>query len=145
MTKKWIFIASSIIIGLIILDQWSKSKSNYDSKNSNSYYSTNSTNNRHGPADVSAYVKMSTVFIGSPSQQKIKNLLEPVMRLHDMDINEDNLIKCADVLVALRKSSEGKISEIEILDYMNRSKIDQISFGDHAAIAFTFITTGNSN
>lgn len=149
MAKKWIVIAIAIIVGIIVLDQWSKSNSNNIVKNRDAYSSSSKrlASSSYGDAEskdyVPAYVKMATVFIGAPSQEQIKSVLEPVMRLHDMDINEGNLTKCADVLVALRKSSEGKITEMEILDYMYRSKISQVTFADHAALAFTFITTGN--
>jgi|SRR5690606_28288400 len=146
MLKKWIIIGAAILIGIVLLDKWSKSNNDYAAKNRDTYSSYNNSSDRntaYGRSDVvPAYVKMSTVFVGTPSQNKIKSILEPVMTLHNMDINEDNLTRCADVLVALRKSSDGKITEMEILDYMYRSKIDRLPFADHAALAFTFLTTG---
>jgi len=148
MAKKWIVIAIAIIVAIVLLDQWSKSNSNDVAKNRHTYSSSSKrlVSSSYGDAKsknyVPAYVKMATVFIGSPSQSRIKSVLEPVMESHNMDVDEDNLLKCANVLVALRKSSEGKVTEMEILDYMRRSKINQVTFAEHAALAFSAITLG---
>ncbi len=122
MTKKWII---TIVFAGFIGVNTSCSNSNESSKNT---------------SQPSSYHIMSAVFIGTPSQVTIKSALEPVMSFYNVDVNEANLKTCADVLVALRKSSDIKVTEMEILNYMSKSKMEKVSFGEAAAYAFTFLT-----
>ena len=100
-----------------------------------------STANQKGKVEKTPYEKMEVVFIGKHTKYEIKSLLEKVMEFHGEEINESNQLKSADALVALRKSSKNGITEMDILNHMNKNGANKLSFPYQAAISFTLLET----
>lgn len=99
---------------------------------------TNNTSQRSS-ATASAYEIMEVVFEGVNDREEIKPLLEKVMSYHDMDISEENLMKCADILVALRKSSVVGVTEMDVLKNMYQHGTKGLDFGSQAAVSFSVL------
>lgn len=60
--------------------------------------------------------KMELVFAGDYKRQEIKGALDKVMKLHSLEINEENYSRAASALISLRKSVG--VNEIDILRCM---------------------------
>ncbi len=87
----------------------------------------------------SAYEKMEVAFIGKPNKNEIQPILEKVMKFHGINVTEENLERTGSVLVTLRKESKSGITEMDILNHMNRNGVSQFSFPDQAAVSFTLL------
>ncbi len=88
---------------------------------------------------MSSLERMEVAFIGNPSPEEIKHSLDQALKLYGTEITEENYNRAGSVLVALRKESKTGVTEMEILEYMIQSYVEDInmSFQDIAAISFT--------
>lgn len=100
-----------------------------------------STGNKKATVEKSAYEKMEVAFIGKPLTSEIQPTLEKVMKFHGIKVTENNLERTGGVLVTLRKESKNGITEMDILNHMNKNGASQFSFPDQAAVSFTLLET----
>ncbi len=86
-----------------------------------------------------AIQNMHIVFEWNPTQATIRSKLDKVMTMYNLSISEENYNKAGSVLVVLSNGSKKWVTEMEILDYMERSYVEWVnsSFADMAAISFT--------
>ena len=56
-----------------------------------------------------------------------------------MDITEENLMKCANLLIAIKNSSAIGITEMDVLKDMDLSKAKGLDFESQAAESFIFL------
>lgn len=61
--------------------------------------------------------KMSVAFEGSPSEDKVKLLIEGVMEKWNLEKTNDQALGIGNALVAMRKSSKVGVTEMEVLKY----------------------------
>ncbi|QXP61537.1 hypothetical protein [Olleya sp. HaHaR_3_96] len=94
-----------------------------------------STGNKKTTIEKTAYDKMEVAFIGNPMTSEIQPTLEKVMKFHGIEVTENNLERTGSVLVTLRKESKIKITEMDILNHMNKNGTSQLSFPEQAAIS----------
>lgn len=62
-----------------------------------------------------AYELMEVAFEGYPSKSDVQPMLEDVMKRYDMEVNNENLTKAANVLVTMKNDSKVGVTEMEIL------------------------------
>ena len=89
----------------------------------------------HPAWTMSSLEKMELAFVGNPSIQDIKPILDSVMRDHSLAISEENYSRAGSALVAMRK--EFGVSEIKILNCMHAAKMgssSNVSFPDGVAV-----------
>lgn len=94
-------------------------------------------------AGVGALEMAEVAFVGDYDQREIKQRLDTAMSFYGLEITEENYLRAASVLVALRK--EYGPSEMEILDYMIRSYVPGVamSFPDMAALSVVILAAGD--
>lgn len=101
------------------------------------YFSNSSKQTKE--IEVPPYEMMEVAFEGYPSREEIKPLLETVMTRYGFEITDKNLLRCASVLVTLRKESILGITEMDILKHMYQKGSDGIDYPTQAAISFRIL------
>jgi len=142
--KKILQIGGTVIVVLIVLIIIGS----IGSGNNTSEQSTNTDTSKNEEAvkDMGALEKMEIAFIGNPSKEEIKDKLDLALELYKTEITEENYSRAGSTLVALRKESKTGVTEMEILEYMIDSHVDNVnmSFPNMAGISFAALETGNN-
>lgn len=99
----------------------------------------NSLHNGIGGNADDAYGKIHIAFEGMPDTEKVKPLLEAVMNRYNIVINNDNVLRCANVLVVLKKDSKVGVTEMDILKHMYQSGSSSVDYATQAAISATYL------
>lgn len=99
------------------------------------------SNNNSNPSNLKpdALTQMEVVFEGNSSKEEIQKLMTAVLAKYDMEVNEQNLTRCADVVVSLRKSSVLGVTEMEILKHIYQHGDNNIDFPTQAALSYTVL------
>jgi hypothetical protein len=82
-----------------------------------------------------AFDKIHIAFEGMPETGKVRPLLEAVMNRYKIVINNDNVLKVANVLVALKNDSKVGVTEMEILKHIYQTGSTSIDYSTQAAIS----------
>lgn len=106
--------------------------------------STASTSPSNEALAAGPFGQMEVAFDGNYSQEEIKPRLDQAMRLYGLPRTDENYSRAGSVLVTMRK--EIGPTEMQILDYMIRSHVDEVEFDfvDAAALAATFLAAGDN-
>lgn len=91
-----------------------------------------------GKAD-DAYQKIHIAFEGMPEIEKVKPLLDAVMERYNIVINNDNVLKCANVLVVMKNNSKVGVTEMDILKHMYQTGNSSVDYATQAAISATYL------
>jgi hypothetical protein len=91
-----------------------------------------------GNAD-DAYEKIHVAFEGMPDIDKVKPMLEAVMTRYNIVINNDNVLKCANVLVTLKNDSKIGVTEMDILKHMYQRGSASVDYPTQAAISSQYL------
>ena len=102
--------------------------------------SSNSTTTYPSNLPSDPYEVIHTAFEGFPDIDKVKPMLEAVMKYNNVPINNDRILKSANVLVGLKNDSKVGVTEMEILKdmYQNRRDKDYVT---SAAMSAVFLET----
>jgi hypothetical protein len=87
-----------------------------------------------GNADE-AFEKIHIAFGGMPDIEKVKPLLEAVMNRYKIVINNDNVLKVANVLVALKNESKVGVTEMEILKHIYQNGLTGVDYPTQAGLS----------
>jgi hypothetical protein len=83
-----------------------------------------------------AYEKIHIAFEGMPEISVVKPMLEDVMKRSNIEITNDNILKCANVLVVLRKDSKIGVTEMQILKHMYQNgRSSGMDYANQAAVS----------
>jgi len=85
------------------------------------------------------YEKIHIAFEGFPNIEVIKPLLESVMTRYNIIINNDNILKCANVLITLKNDSKVGVTEMDILKHIYQKGTSKIDYATQAAISYTYL------
>lgn len=86
-------------------------------------------------AEPDPYEKIHIAFEGMPEISELKPMLEDVMKRSNMEINNDNILKCANVLVVLRQNSKIGITEMQILKHMYQNGSSNMDYATQSAMS----------
>jgi hypothetical protein len=87
------------------------------------------------------YEKIHIAFEGFPDIESVKPLLEAVMKRHNITINNENILKCANVLVVFKNDSKVGVTEMEILKHIYQKGSSSIDYPTQAAVSYTYLET----
>lgn len=90
-------------------------------------------------AQTDPYEMMSAVFVGKPKKSAIQPMLEDVMKRYKLEVNRENLIRVASVLLDMRKASKIGVTEMEILKHMYQRGAKNTNFPNQAAVSATYL------
>ena len=85
------------------------------------------------------YQKIHIAFEGMPEIEKVKPLLDAVMERYNIVINNDNVLKCANVLVVMKNNSKIGVTEMDILKHMYQTGNSSVDYATQAAISATYL------
>lgn len=74
-----------------------------------------------------------------PDIDKVKPLLETTMTRYNIVINNDNVLKCANVLVVLKNDSKVGVIEMDILKHIYQTGSSSGDYATQAAISATYL------
>lgn len=86
-----------------------------------------------------AFEKIHIAFEGMPEIEKVKPILEAVMTRYNIVINNDNVLKCANVLVTMKNESKIGVTEMEVLKHMYQRGSSGVDYATQAAISATYL------
>ena len=89
-----------------------------------------------------AYDMLHVVFEGMPDVEKIKPLIEAVMKKYDVVINNDNVQRVGSMLLSLKKSSAIGVTEMDILQHIYQNGTSAVKLPEQAAISATLLEMG---
>lgn len=102
-------------------------------------YNSNSLHDGIAGNANDAYEKIHIAFEGMPEIDKVKPLLETTMSRYNIIINNENVLKCANVLVALKNDSKVGVTEMDILKHMYQKGSSNVDYATQAAISATHL------
>ena len=92
-----------------------------------------------GISNMNAYEVMETAFEGYPSKEKIKPMLEEVMKRYGMPVNNENLLHAANVLVAMKNESKVGVTEMDVLKHIYQHGSASGDYVTNIAISATIL------
>lgn len=107
------------------------------SSSTTSSATSNYSNDSSIPDDP--YQVMHIAFEGMPEKEDIQPMMEDVMRQYGMPINNENLLKVANMLLVLRKQSKLGVTEMEILKHIYQHGDISMALSDQAAISYLYL------
>lgn len=86
-----------------------------------------------------AYEKIHLAFEGMPEVERVKPLLDAVMKRYNITINNSNVLKCANVLMVMKKASKVGVTEMEVLKHIYQKGTSTIDYPTQAAMSATYL------
>ena len=104
---------------------------------------TSDSGKKRAPSKSEAVEMLSSVFIGSFSQQDIKEKMDAAMTMYKLPLTGENYLKVGNSLTSLRKSSNKGISEMDIITHMILADTgwQGVSFDEQAGISARSLET----
>ena len=92
---------------------------------------------KNSPSKKEAYAMLESVFIGTVSQQEIKEKMDAVMTFYKLPLTGDNYLRAGNTLASLRKASNKGVTEMDIVTHMIIADTgwQGVSFDDQAGIS----------
>lgn len=143
--KKALKIGGIVLVVLIVISIFGNMIGS-DDNNPEQTAETEASQVKEAVESMDALDQMEVAFIGNPSKSDIKEKLDVAFGLYDTEITEENYSRAGSTLIALRQESKTGVTEMEILDYMIRSHVEDVnmSFPDMAGISFSALETGDN-
>jgi hypothetical protein len=86
-----------------------------------------------------AYEKIHVAFEGMPNIEDVKPLLEEVMSRYNLPVTNQQVLKCANVLVVFHNESKVGVTEMDILKHMYQRGTKGLDFATQATISFSWL------
>lgn len=86
-----------------------------------------------------AFQKIHIAFEGMPDVERVQPLLEEVMKSYKIVINNENVMKCANVLVTMKNQSKVGVTEMDILKNVYQTGSTEFDYPTQVAISATLL------
>lgn len=92
-----------------------------------------------GKSADEAFEMLPIVFEGNPSLESVKKLLSAVMDKYHLEVNYENINRCASAVLSLREASAVGVTEMDLLKHMYQQGDDRLSFPNQAGVSATIL------
>lgn len=101
--------------------------------------SCGSIDNTTNTDNIDEYEMVSTVFEGNHSREDIKPLVDKVLKMYDMPVNRENVLKISSAILDLKKESAVGVTEMDILKHIYQKGDPSIDFVEQVVISFNVL------